>query len=276
MNNKNLNFKSWLVGFTDGDGTFKININKTKVIYEYNITQNKNKEQLLHKIKKELKVGKIIKYNNKVSYIIRDKRHIERVIFPIFDKYPLLSHKYYDYIKFKECLLINNDLTLSQKDKLLKIKYISINNMPKDYISPIWNNINYNNIKSINDIKDKISKSWLTGFIEAKGRFIINKDRDRYIHIFSISSLDPIIIYSIKYIFHINAKVKHKEIFNMIETANSRNINNIIRYFIKSNNKNIFYGIKSYEFNLWKKSYLNYRNNNSKLCKIQQSINRFI
>jgi ubiquinol-cytochrome c reductase cytochrome b subunit len=70
--------------------------------------------QLLYKIKTALGVGKIrsrvrksINNNeiNLVRYNIRNKKHLREIIVPIFDKYPLLSNKQYDYLRFREALL---------------------------------------------------------------------------------------------------------------------------------------------------------------------------
>ena len=52
---------------------------------------------------------------------IRNLLTLESVIFPIFDKYPLLTTKHFNYIKFKEAhaILSNNSLSKSNKDTLI-------------------------------------------------------------------------------------------------------------------------------------------------------------
>jgi LAGLIDADG endonuclease len=42
---------------------------------------------------------------NMVIYRIRNKSHLKNIIIPIFDKYPLLTNKLYDYMRFKTSLL---------------------------------------------------------------------------------------------------------------------------------------------------------------------------
>jgi hypothetical protein len=61
-----------------------------------------------------------------------------------------------------------------------------------------------------------LSKSWLIGFIEAEGSFyFVKKDIYRIVHAFGISQkLDPIVLYSIKYILHIPSIVQYKKIHN--------------------------------------------------------------
>lgn len=51
-------------------------------------------------------LGLIIKGGHKkVSLRIINKSHLIDLILPIFDKYPMLSYKQYDYLRFKAALL---------------------------------------------------------------------------------------------------------------------------------------------------------------------------
>jgi hypothetical protein len=70
------------------------------------------------------------------DFRIRNKDIINKVIFPIFDKYPLLTSKYFEYSKFKKAyeILENNSLSIDVKNKLLlELKKEIISNT---YISP--------------------------------------------------------------------------------------------------------------------------------------------
>lgn len=318
------NINEWLVGFTDGNGIFNININMTnnKIIITYKISLNKKNTQLLYKIKSYLGVGSVI-YDNKTniaSYLIIDKKYLINIIIPIFDKYPLLTNKRYNYLKFKECLLISNNNLLTKNEKLLIINNINNNIFSLDlyslnkyniYISDAWKNIykkwnikenlfyllinindgiliySYkdiiNNINSIliNDINNIITKSWLIGFIEAKGSFLIIKISSNPLkckHSFElIQKLDYIVIYSIKLLLNINSSIILKSLyisnknylFYKLETINNSNIEYIINYFRYNNYKSIFLGIKSYEYRIWSRTYIKYKGNYLKLLKIK-------
>src|ERR1700735_3087812 len=63
--------------------------------------------QLLYKIKNALGVGKI---KHIVRYNVRNKQHLREIIIPIIDKYPMLTNKQYDFLRFKEALL--NDIII--------------------------------------------------------------------------------------------------------------------------------------------------------------------
>ena len=98
------NFMKFLVGFVDGDGTFNIYISdKNKFIFTFKITLSKVNSKLLHYIKSRLGVGQIIevkgKDTNLITFRIRDKENLIKIIFPIFEKYPLLTSKQFNYEK---------------------------------------------------------------------------------------------------------------------------------------------------------------------------------
>jgi hypothetical protein len=78
----------------------------------------------------------IEKNKNMADYRIRDSKIIESIIFPIFDKYPLLTSKYFNYLKFKRAhsIITNSNLTKEEKNTLL----LSLLNekISCEYISP--------------------------------------------------------------------------------------------------------------------------------------------
>ena len=87
------------------------------------------------------------------------------------------------------------------------------------------------------------------GFVEAEGSFyLVSKEQTRIVHGFSlIQKLDKIVLDSIKYILHIPTIVKYKSKHNyyILNTTNSRAIENIIKYF-----HNTMKGMKSVEYRI--------------------------
>jgi LAGLIDADG endonuclease len=62
-----------------------------------------NKDNILKfKSKDKLKCKR-----NTIIFRIRNKSDLKEYIIPIFDKYPLLTNKQYDYIRFRKALLSN-------------------------------------------------------------------------------------------------------------------------------------------------------------------------
>ena len=99
------NFHQWLVGFTDGDGSFTIYRSKDgKWTLFFKLTQSTYNLRLLYFVKTQLGVGSVNTNadNTKADFRVRDRKTIGSIILPIFDKYPLLTSKHYSYCKFKE------------------------------------------------------------------------------------------------------------------------------------------------------------------------------
>nr|QCQ68534.1 LAGLIDADG endonuclease [Synchytrium endobioticum]QCQ68553.1 LAGLIDADG endonuclease [Synchytrium endobioticum]QCQ68667.1 LAGLIDADG endonuclease [Synchytrium endobioticum]QCQ68686.1 LAGLIDADG endonuclease [Synchytrium endobioticum]QCQ68705.1 LAGLIDADG endonuclease [Synchytrium endobioticum] len=106
-------FNQWLVGLTEGDGSFIIDRQRQnngaspKWNITFQLSQKDTNAQLLYYIKNMLKYGQVSKSKDgNWSFRIRDKEIINKVIFPIFDKYPLLTVKYSDYILFKKAYYV--------------------------------------------------------------------------------------------------------------------------------------------------------------------------
>nr|YP_010714060.1 LAGLIDADG homing endonuclease [Fuscoporia gilva]WDD39623.1 LAGLIDADG homing endonuclease [Fuscoporia gilva] len=273
--NKDL-FYQWLVGFTDGDGSFSIIRQNNTWNLTYNLGQSTYNLRILHYIKKQLKAGSIyVEKNGSCAHFrIRDLQTLNKIVFPIFDKYPLLTSKYYNYLKFKKAyeILINKDLTIEEKDKLI---YEINTSIPKIYISPVFTVLG-DNLEKIKilinyDFCSKImSKPWLIGFTEAEGSFyLVKKSNKRIVHAFEINQkLDEIVLISIKHLLHISTKVQYKKAgYYSLNTTNSRAIENIISYY-----KNTMKGIKSAEYRIWARSYIKNKGHFLALEKIRDSV----
>jgi hypothetical protein len=139
-------------------------------------------------------------------------------------------------------------------------------------MSPAWKNAKLPLI-DVNSINNVMTKSWLVGFIEAEGSFYLTKkDTKRIVHGFGLTQkLDKIVLEGIRILLHINNEVRYKELYNhyILDTTNSRVIENIIEYF-----KNTMKGIKSLEYKVWARSYVKHKNNYEKLYEIRNIIRK--
>lgn len=264
-------FHQWLVGFTDGHGTFSINRqNDHKWSLTFKLSQNTYNLRILYFIKKRLGVGNInIEKNNMANFRIRDRSKLESVIFPIFDKYPLLTTKYFNYLKFKKAysVLTNASLSLTEKNEIMN----EIVNLkpPVDYISPAWELVD-NNVTNFLTAKKVMSKPWLIGFTEAEGSFyLVAKSANRLVHAFEITQkLDKIVLLAIKYILGISTSIKVTKTGSFsVVTTNSRAIENIIKYF-----RNTMKGMKSLEYRIWSRSYTKHKGNFIALNNIRKHV----
>ena len=205
-NNKNnkIWFEQWLVGITDGDGTFHIAYQNGKWNLVYKIALSRYNLRALYYIKKQLGVGSVSKDNTKGQFVIRDRKKLAEIIFPIFDRYPLLTSKQFSYLKLRKAynILENTNFSKDEKDKyLLEIKEKII---PIEYISTAWNKIKLlieTKAVTAQDFTYVMTKPWVVGFIEAEGSFyLVSKDSNRI-----VSYISPAIR-------HLNAKSNYEQI----------------------------------------------------------------
>jgi hypothetical protein len=278
-NDSNSEFKKWLVGFTDGDGCFSIYKMKNTYGLKYSISQSVYNLRILYYIKENVGYGNVSKelksYNKNnskcASYSIYSRKVLNTVIFPIFDKYPLLTSKYYNYIRFKKAWLILEDSNLTREEKNERIEILLAEKMPNNFISPVLSNLNENS--KYEDINNVISLSWLIGFFEAEGCFFIGKkNKNSYRIEFSLTQkLDYLLLYLIKRLLHIPNKICYNKDCHKLATSNSRVINSIILLF---NNK--LKGMKSLEFKLWARAkYYNDTQNYRKIEKLFLILKKF-
>ena len=191
--------------------------------------------------------------DNTAHYRVRNIQHIIQYILPVFDAYPLLTSKYFNYDLFKKAILIMNDSSLSNQEKDEKISYLKTGAtrapLPDNYISPAWNKVN-NQVTSILDVMSVMTKSWLIGFTEAEGSFyIVKKGPLRLVHAFEITQKrDKIVLEAIALILGI--KVITKKTYMTVVTTNSKSIENIISYYFKT-----MKGMKALEYRIWGRSF---------------------
>lgn len=249
-------FSRWLVGFTDGDGCFSIIKQGGKFSLNFSITQSTYNEQILYRIKKQLKVGSVTIYKKEAIYRTRNRSILSQVIFPIFDRFPLLTSKQFNYDRLKKAYNILEDHNLSREQKNHLCDQLRQQKPPENYLSPAWHSclspsgtVNFNRLL----VRQVMHIDWLIGFLESEGSFFLTlKEAGRFVHSFGITQKrDAHVLEAIRLIFKIRAKVQHnkKNDFYKLETSAQPACLRII-HFCKGRLKSK----KSFEFQLWKRS----------------------
>jgi cytochrome c oxidase subunit 1 len=210
--------KKFWVGLMDGNGSIQVNHYQMKILqYRIIIKLNylESNYKMLIKIAKIIGGTVIILKNKKEVIWIVDKKDTILKIIDIFTIYPPLTSRLICQIKFlKVCL---NNVSVKDYLKNRNSKYNNqvsiVENYNKNYTLPFYFPI------------------WLSGFIEAKGNFSINKKGNLS---FSIrQNLDFYLLKNIKLFFNLNTNIKNS-IKNdyIIETYNKETLTGIIRHCI--------------------------------------------
>lgn len=246
LNTENLNY-AYLVGLYEGDGWFSVSClaaqqGKKKgqyLLFEFGIELAIRDVQLIYKIKKLLGVGVVVFRKSKtredtVFLRVRNKQHLINIILPIFDKYPFLSNKHYDFLRFKEALLSG---------------IIFYKDLPQ-YERPIEP---LNSIESILNIPYLIP--WLVGFIEAEGCFSIYKqtNSNSLVASFDISQTNGHVLISAisKHLSFTQKVFVDKTNNSKLKVTSARSIENVILFLQNSPIK--LKGYKKLQYLLWLK-----------------------
>lgn len=100
-------------------------------ITNFNISQKQTNQLLLEAICKFLGVGKVSCYNstNMASFIVSDKKVLNDIIVPFFNKYPVYGLHSISYLKWKTIIYYSLKLREDKEFKLNNSKDLYISNV---------------------------------------------------------------------------------------------------------------------------------------------------
>ena len=166
--NASRQFIEWLVGFTDSEGSFSINFNKSLTYFNlrFSIELHSGDIDILRKIAQTLGIGEVIKIKNRDSalFYVTKFDDITKVIIPIFQEFPLQTTKHLDFICLSKAALIKLNSKKISKTDLIKTKKLKETMNNSRLIIDKKQEDNLNNKISIN-------MWWLLGFVEGEGTF---------------------------------------------------------------------------------------------------------
>ena len=179
----------WLTGFADAEGCYRISILKNKELNTkwgvrdfFQILLHRRDKAVVDYIQSKLGVGKIYTAGlEAVSFEVHSMKDL-KVIISHFDKYPLITQKYADYLLFKMAVnLINNNehLTIEGLHKIVAIR-ASMNWGLSDKLKAAFPDIIP--VQRPGVLNTKIQNSnWLAGFTDGEGCFIVNIKKSKTI-----------------------------------------------------------------------------------------------
>jgi ubiquinol-cytochrome c reductase cytochrome b subunit len=232
--------QAWLVGLYEADGWFGVFKNGKYVQYEFGIELHKRDIPLLYKIKNILQVSGTVRLRNDrpnvVVLKVRNKKDLREKIFPIFDRFSILTVKQEQFNFFKFNLIDNNT-----------IYFVDIKR-------PIYNH----NLLTVDQIlKLPYFNAWLVGFIEGEGCFSCYQAK-KDINItcsFSISQTGSIwVLQAIRKLFNLRPAIftDLKTHNSELKTASVSGNANVLDFLHKNPVK--LKGYKRIQYILWAKN----------------------
>jgi hypothetical protein len=101
----------WVTGFIDAEGCFSINIQITQkgtksITSTFQVALDYKDIDILYSLKTFFKIGQISIHKKEARFEIMGFENAIKYIIPHFDKYPLITHKFSDYILYKDIIMI--------------------------------------------------------------------------------------------------------------------------------------------------------------------------
>ena len=184
MNKLNPN---WIVGFVDGDGHF--GFSKDHKTFYFVVSQDQRSVNVLYAMKSFFKCGSVHKAGkNMREYKVSSKKHLENIIVPFFQKWPLQT----------------------SKKKSFEI-----------FVQKLNPNLNFELVENLN-----FNLYWFIGFIDAEGSFvcsILNKIiRPQFI--IGLNGIDKIILDKIKQNLNFGVRYKRKNGIEIFQLSSNQNM----------------------------------------------------
>lgn len=173
---------NWITGFSDAEGCFTVIISKRKdtlnwrVSVSFEINLHIKDIEILHKIKNYFGVGSIITRPNKnlCVYRLTKIKDLLSIIIPHFNKYPLLTQKYSDYVLWSKVVdLMSKKQHLSDQGfSTILSYYASINKGMSPSVSNAFPDI-IGVKKDTIVLPNSLNPNWVSGFVAGDGGFSI-------------------------------------------------------------------------------------------------------
>jgi hypothetical protein len=178
------------------------------------------------------------------EYSIRNIEHLKEKILPIFDKYILLTSKQFQYEMFRNSVIVYTDNAINKEEKEKLLIFNKSQKVPMNYVSVVWKNVD-EKFLTVEQVQSIISKNWVVGFTEAKGKFYLEKKEPfRMNHYFEISQEKEKIVLK-AFSLLLDMEIMNKNTYFVCVTTTQASVHKVIDYFFGT-----MKGMKSLEYRI--------------------------
>ena len=268
LDNSKLPLDPWFIsGFSDAEGCFLVLIRKSpksllgwQVEVNFTINLHARDLDLLNLIKAYFGVGRISKERNGCcDFTIGSLDQIITKVIPHFDKYPLKTNKYSDYLLFKKVVIMMQRGEHLKAEGLQKI--INIRASLNRGLTPLLLEAFPNTValaRPLLPLSVKLDPQWLAGFTSGDGCFKISiresklhKTGSRVVLLFVVTQhiRDELLLKSLVDFFGCGQTYSYKDYTEFRCQSFKDNYEKILPFF----NKYPIIGVKSKDFKYWAK-----------------------
>lgn len=169
-------FIEWFVGLCEAESNFLIRIRKNEkgavsgFEFVFRIYLHRDDRKTLEFIKNTLGCGRLNAEREVLVFTISQLSDIESVLIPIFEKFPLNTTKYLDYLDFKKAFFMFKSLRSLKNNELSLLEINSSIIELKDGMNTKRMNFSLPDYHSV-----RITGNYLIGLLEGDGSFYLNK-----------------------------------------------------------------------------------------------------
>jgi NADH:ubiquinone oxidoreductase subunit K len=237
----------FVTGFSDAESSFVVTILKNprykigwNVQARFQIKLHEKDRALLILIQNYFQgIGYISKINSKstVEFRVSDITSLKNIILSHFERYPLLTNKYKDFIIFKQIVLLMSDNKHTNLEGLKEIleQTASLNWGLSKNLKESFPLVGVKRITVDNNILNDICSEWLAGFSSGESNFYIAISGNKVWLRFSVAqdSRDLFLLNSIVRFFNCGyvSQYKNREVCEFVVTKINDIIIHIIPFF---------------------------------------------
>ena len=215
---------NWIIGFVDGDGHFGF----SKNTFYFVVSQDQRSVNVLYAIKSFFKCGSVHKAGkNMREYKVSSKKHLENIIIPFFQKWPLQTSKKKSFEIFVKNFGGFGPISHPEGPPSEGEKKGCFPKKPRADLTPLPEGSRRRGEHHRSLVENShFNLDWFIGFIDAEGCFVcsIIKRTIRPQFLIGLNEIDKEILDKIQQNFNFGVRYKRKNGVEVFQLSSNKNM----------------------------------------------------